>query len=68
MQTTDALVDNYTTARHRFAITSGESVDHALEAQQDASEIEDELEARGVSIDKLRDFWSNYAEAHGLDH
>jgi len=65
---TDELVSEYTSARHMYILASGDrdAIDQALEAQDNAAKIEDALESRGVSVDKLRDFWSNYAQAYDL--
>jgi len=68
-QSTDELVSEYTSARHTYALASKDgAIDHAIESHNNATEIEDTLESRGVSIEKLREFWSDYADAHGLDH
>jgi len=67
--TTDELVSDYTAARHKYAIADGSGeVDMCMKFMDEAHTVANELEARGVSKDKLRDFWSNFAEAHGLDH
>jgi len=66
---TDALFSDYTSERHTYALASKDgAIDFAVEAHDRATDIEDTLESRGVSVDKLREFWSNYADAHGLDH
>ena len=67
--TTDELVSEYTTERHKHAIAdSNGNIDCVIEFGDNAYGIEDELESRGVSKDKLREFWSAYADEHGLDH
>jgi hypothetical protein len=69
MQSTDALVANYTAARHSHALAGKNGdIENAVEFGNEANSIEDKLQSRGVSKDKLRAFWSNYAETHGLDH
>ena len=66
---TDELFSDYTSARHKYAIADGSGdVDACMAFMDDAHAVEDKLESRGVSREKLRDFWSNFAEAHGLDH
>jgi len=68
--TTDELVSEYTTARHKFDICGGEDggMDHATAAWKEGRAIEQELESRGVSVDKLRQFWDTFATKHGLDY
>ena len=67
--TTDELVSEYTTERHKHAIAdSNGDIDLMCACGSKATQIEGELESRGVSINKLRDFWSAFASKHGLDH
>ena len=65
---TDELVSEYTTARHKIELAGIDETEFEVNAIQDAMDIEGELSSRGVSKDKLRSFWSAFAEAHGLDH
>lgn len=66
--TTDELVSEYTNARHKHAIATGEETEIAVEAIQESMDVEDELASRGVSKEKVREFWRKFAEKHGLDH
>lgn len=58
-KSTDQLVSRYLMARREHANFDGwRSTDAVVRAAEEARNVEDVLENRGVSIDKLREFWS----------
>ena len=67
-RSSDGLVSDYTKARHIHTACDNMTIIDVADSFKDPFQIEKELEARGVCIDKLREFFTNYAEAKGIDY